>query len=153
MVMLMKNKYDEIKEKHQQIVNDFPFMFAFSNEQFKSGMEKFGLKETDTDKIISIGGGGFIRKTDLNAYNEMWDKIRKEQNELIEADKTGDGYIKDMFVSELENHEYGYTYELDDTLDALELTYEKVMSTPNLKHGLELSRKEVLNKSKEDYDL
>ena len=150
----MKNKYDEIKEKHQKIVNDFPFMFAFSNEQFKTGMEKLGLKETDTDKIISIGGGGFIRKTDLDAYNKMWDTIRKEEKELIDADKTCDGYIKDMFVSELENHEYGYTYELDDTLDALELTYEQVMSSPTLKNGLELARKEVLGKNKEnDYDI
>lgn len=152
--MLMKNKYDEIKEKNQKIVNDFPFMFAFSNEQFKIGMEKLGLKETDTDKIISIGGGGFIRKTDLNAYNKMWDTIRKEEKELIDADKTGEGYIKDMFVSELENHEYGYTYDLEDTLDALEFTYEQVMSSPTLKHGLELAQKEVLGKNKDnDYDI
>ena len=106
------------------------------------------------NEAIGIGGGGFIRKTDLDAYNKMWDTIRKEEKELIDADKTGDGYIKDMFVSELENHEYGYTYELDDTLDTLELTYEQVMSSPTLKHGLELARKEVLGKNKEnDFDI
>lgn len=148
------NKYEEIKNKHQKRVNDFPLGFAFSNEQFKDMMEKWELSENDTDKILSIGGGGFIRKTDLEEYNKMWTEIRKEHKDLIEQDKTGEGYIKDMFISELENHEYCITYELDDTLDALELTYDQVMNTPNLKHGLELARKEILDKECEnDYDI
>lgn len=148
------NKYEEIKNKHQKRVNEFPLGFAFSNDQFKDMMEKWGLKENDTDKILSIGAGGFIRKEDLKEYNKMWDEIRKEHNDLIEQDKTGEGYIKDMFVYELENHEYGYTYELDDTLDALELSYDQVMESPTLKHGLELAKKEILDKESEvDYDI
>ena len=148
------NKYEEIKNKHQKRVNDFPLGFAFSNQQFKDMMEKWGLKETDTDKIYSIGAGGYIRKTDLEEYKKMWDDIRKEHNDLIEQDKTGEGYIKDMFLYELENHEYGYTHELEDTLDALELTYDQVMESPSLKHGLELARKEILDKENEkDYDI
>ncbi len=150
----MKNKYDEIKEKHQKRVNEFPLMFAFNQEQFENGMKKWGLEYTDTDKIYSIGGGGFIRKTDLEAYNKLWNDIRKEHNELIKADKTGEGYIKDMFVSELENHEYGYTYELDDTLDALELTIEDIENNSALKHGLEIAIKKVLgNNYDDDYEL
>ena len=147
------NKYEEIKNKHQKRVNDFPLGFAFSNQQFKDMMEKWELKETDTDKIYSIGGGGFIRKTDLEEYNKMWTEIRKEEKDLIEQDKTGEGYIKDMFLYELENHEYGYTHELEDTLNALELTYDQVMENPTLKHGLELARKEILDKENErNYD-
>ena len=145
----MKNKYDEIKEKHQKRVNEFPLMFAFNKEQFDNGMKKWGLEPSDTDKIYSIGGGGFIKKTDLDAYNKLWDDIRKEHNRLIESDKTGDGYIKDMFVSELNNHEYGYTYELEDTLIALELTIEDIAKNPALRHGLEIARKEVLEKHSE----
>ncbi len=148
------NKYEEINNKHQKRVDDFPLGFAFSNNQFKNMMEKWGLKETDTDKIYSIGAGGYIRKTDLEEYNKMWDEIRKEEKDLIEQDKTGEGYIKDMFLYELENHEYGYTHDLEDTLDALELTYDQVMESPTLKHGLELARKEILEKENEkDYDI
>lgn len=143
------NKYDKVKQIHQKRVDDFPLGFAFSNKQFKDMMEKWGLSENDTDKIYSIGAGGFIRKTDLEEYNKMWDEMRKEIKDLIEQDKTGEGFIKDMFVSELENHEYCITYELDDTLDALELSYDQVMSNPTLKYGLELAKKEILNK-KED---
>ncbi len=147
------NKYEEIKNKHQKRFNDFPLGFAFSNKQFKDMMEKWGLNENDIDKICSIGRGGFIRKTDIEEFNKMCDEIRKEEKDLIEQDKTGDGYIKDMFLYELENHEYGYTRELDDTLDALELTYEQVMESPNLKHGLELAKKEILDKENErNYD-
>ena len=43
--------------------------------------------------------------------------------------------------------------ELDDTLDALELTREQIANSPTLKHGLELARKEVLKKESEvDYE-
>lgn len=148
------NKYEEIKNKHQKRVDEFPLGFAFSNEQFKNMMEKWGLKETDTDKIYSIGAGGFIRKTDLEEYNKMWNEISKEHKDLIEQDKTGEGYIKDMFVYELENHEYGYTHELEDTLDALELTYDQVMESLSLKHGLELAKKEILEKEQaNDYSI
>lgn len=149
----MKNKYDEVKKRHQRRVNEFPMKFAFSDKQFNKGMEELGLKPTDIDKVYPIGGGGFIRKTDADEFNKMWDELRKEHNDLIKADKTGDGYIKDMFVSELENHEYAYTYDLDDTLDALELTREQIINSPSLSHGLELARKEVLQKSNEaDYE-
>jgi hypothetical protein len=147
------NKYDEVKERHQKIVNEFPMKFAFSDEQFNQSMKELGLNPKDTDKVISIGGGGFIRKTDVKKFSDMWDTLRKEHNDLIKADKTGEGYIKDMFVSELENHEYGYTYELDDTLETLELTREQIAKSPTLSHGLELARKEVLKKESEvDYE-
>lgn len=149
----MKNKYEEIREKHQKRINDFPIGFAFSDEQFKKMMENWGLKENDIDKLYFIGGGGFIRKKDSDEYNKMWDEIQKEHQDLINRDKTGEGYIKDMFVYELENHEYGYTHDLEDTLNALELTYNQVMKNPSLKHGLELARREVLEKECDDYEI
>jgi len=148
------NKYDEIKNKHQKIVEDFPMIFAFTEEQLHKGMNKLELNSTDYDKIYDMGAGCYIRKTDLEDFNKMWDDIRKEHNDLIASDKTGDGYIKDMFVSELENHEYSYTRELDDTLDALELTPEMILKDIRLQNGLYLAEKEVLKNSlEEDYEL
>ena len=149
----MKNKYDELREIHQKRVDEFPLMFAFNQEQFDNGMKNWGLEPDDTDKIYSIGGGGYIRKTDLDAYNKLWEDIRKEHNELIEKDKTGDGYIKDMFISELENHEYSYTRDISSTLDALELTYEDIRNNPTLKKGLDLAIKEIIDKNYDDYEI
>lgn len=149
----MKNKYDELREIHQKRVNEFPLMFDFNQEQFDNGMKNWGLEPSDTDKIYSIGGGGYIRKTDLDTYNKLWEDIRKEHNELIEKDKTGAGYIKDMFISELENHEYSYTRDISSTLDALELTYEDIRNNPTLKKGLDLAINEIIDKNYDDYEI
>ena len=57
--------------------------------------------------------------------------------QAIKEDKTGLGFCYSMFAYELANHEYGYTYELEDTLDALDLTLERINKEPNLKAGLD----------------
>lgn len=138
------NKYVEMKERHQKEVNNFPMNFAFSDEQFKRAMEELGLTENDLDKVVSIGAGGFIRKTDVKAYKEMGERQYKEFREAIEKDKVGDGFIKEMFLYELANHEYIITREIDDTLDALGLTDNDIRNNNNLRTGLLLAEKEYL---------
>lgn len=130
------NKYEELSNKHQEEVNSFPFMWAFSKKQFAEGMETLGLKETDTDKIYSIGGGGYIRKTDSDKLKEMLDRHAAEMEQAIAEDTTGDGFIFDMFNYELANHEYGYTGDITDTLEWLGLTVEEVNADERLLHGL-----------------
>ena len=73
----MKNKYDEIKEKHQQRVNNFPMIFAFSQEQLYERMKKLGLKSTDTDKINDMCIACLIKNTDIDEYNKMCSEIIK----------------------------------------------------------------------------
>ena len=117
-------------------------------------MESTGIYHLPVERYFKEQGFNTLVINSLTTKNN-YDTLRKEHNDLIKADKTGEGYIKDMFVSELENHEYGYTYELDDTLDALELTREQIANSPNLKHGLDLAKKEVLKKENEvnlDYE-
>jgi len=136
------NKYYELKSKIQKEFDEFPFGFAFSNEQFEKMKEELGVK--DNSELISIGAGGYIRKTDEKALDELINGKEKRIKKEIEKDLTGEGFIKDMFLYELANHEYCITYELDDTLDALDLTYEEVMKDPRLKLGLQLAKQEYL---------
>lgn len=136
------NKYAELKNKLQKEFDAFPFGFAFSNEQFEKMKEELGVK--DNSELISIGAGGFIRKTDEKALDELINGKEKRMKEAIASDPTGKGFIKDMFLYELANHEYCITYELDDTLYALDLTYEEVMKDSRLKLGLELAKNEYL---------
>lgn len=136
------NKYAELKNKLQKEFDAFPFGFAFSNEQFEKMKKELGVK--DNSELISIGAGGFIRKTDEKALDELINGKEKRMKEAIASDPTGKGFIKDMFLYELANHEYCITYELDDTLYALDLTYEEVMKDPRLKLGLELAKNEYL---------
>ena len=143
------NKYLEMKRRHQKEVNNFPMMFAFNNKQFKEGMEKLGLTIDDTDKIYYIGGGGYIRKKDSKDFGDMLSRHNKEFNEAIEKDITGEGFIYDMFLYELGNHEYGYTLDATDTLEALGFTFKEVMSKDNLKNGFEKARIDALKEYKE----
>lgn len=134
------NQYEKLKEKHSKEFNKFPIKFAFSESQFKETMKDLGLTEKDTDKITGIGiGGGFIRKSDVQAFNEMNKRHRQEEKDAIKNDLTGEGYIKDMFEYELANHEYGYTNNIDDTLIALGLTIDNINNDERLKHGLDLA--------------
>lgn len=133
------NKYDEFKKKQQDEFDKFPMAFAFSDQQFKEGLEKLGLTENDKDKIIGIGAGGFIRACDKEAYIQLRKKQAKEFDDAIKSDTTGENFIKDMFASELDNHEYGYTGDLTDTFAALGLTMKEIESNENLQKGLNLA--------------
>ena len=131
--------YTELKKQQQKEFNAFPIKYAFSKEQFNNALSSWGLKEKDTKKIVSIGCGGFIRESDKKAYVEMIARHKKEHQDAINADTTGEGYIYQMFYTEMCNHEYGYTYELDDSLSAVGITYEEVEKNPKLRHGLEMA--------------
>lgn len=141
------NQYQILNARHQSEVDAFPFMFAFSQKQFDEGMARLGLEPTDTDKILSIGGGGYIRKSDRDALHELLNRHAAETQAAIDADETGEGFVRDMFVYELDNHEYGYTGDLSDTLDALGLTLEEVKADPKLKHGLQEACKIIRRRS------
>ncbi len=137
------NRYAELKRRHQAEFNTFPIKFAFSKEQFERGMAELGLLPTDTDKVYSAPGGGFYRRSDGGKFKEMLDRFDKELQEAIASDATGDGFIKEMFRCELDNHEYGYTYDCGDAIDALGYTWDDIEADPRLSRGLTEAAKEI----------
>ena len=126
------NAYLQLKEKQQKEVDNFPMFFAFSDDQFKRGMEKIGLTPDDVEKVCSIGLGGFMKKTDVPAFNAMMDNRENELKAAIAADKDGTGFIYDMVFYELENHEYCITLDFSDTINALGLTREEIKNDPRM---------------------
>lgn len=106
-------------------------------------MNGLGFTKDDTDKVLSIPGGGIIRKTDAEAYGKMFEDIELEEKRNIEADKDGTGYIADMFEYELSNHEYGYTYDAEPALEALGLTFEQVKNNKKLLNGFNIALKKI----------
>lgn len=147
------NRYDELKKKQQEKFNSFPVAFAFSNEQLKEGMKKLGLNENDTEKITGIGAGGFIKKTDVKEYINMHKRFKQEIIEAINDRETGKEFAKDMFVSELANHEYGYTRELDETLAAVGFTLLEIDNNENLREGLALALNKYEQEEEEEENL
>lgn len=133
------NLYNQLRDKQQKEYNAFPVGFAFNKQQLEQQLVELGLQPTDTDKVIGIGYGGFIRKTDKQAYIEMLERHKKERELAVKSDKDGSGFIKDMFSYELANHEYGYTGDLTDTLESLDLTIGQIQKDKKLKNGLQLA--------------
>ena len=70
------NTYQQLKDRQQKEFDAFPFGSAFSNQQFQNMMEKWGLTVNDTDKIMSIGSGCYIRKADI--YHFL--RLRRRDN-------------------------------------------------------------------------
>lgn len=102
----------------------------------------------------------------MNQYRELLQKHQQEVNVLpiryafgeqqfremmnawgldpaIAEDKTGDGFIYQMFLCELANHEYNYTEDVEETLDALGYTWEQIMADKRLLHGLKMAQKKI----------
>ena len=132
------NSYTELRRRQQQEVHALLIAFAFGDKQFREMMENWGLDpEKDLDKIFRFGDtGGFYRKQDAPAIHETFKRHAAEQAAAIAEDQTGDGFIYQMFYCELAAHEYGYTGELEDALDALGYTLEQIKKDSRLWHGL-----------------
>ncbi len=129
--------YREMKARQQKEINAFPMAFAFGRDQLVEGMRRLGLAPSETDKVVSIGAGGFIRRNDEAAYHAMFRRHRLEHKAAMDADKTGNGYLLQMFRCELSNHEYGYTRDAEPALMALGLSWEDVGDDERLLHAFE----------------
>ena len=132
------SKYRTLREKHQQEINEFPMFFAFNREQFEEGKKKLGIVEDS--EIRNIGYGGFIRKSDEQAYIDMHKRMNAEDKEAMKDAE----YCYEMFRYELGNHEYCITYDLSDTLDSCGLTADEVLEDPMLCEALERAKRDYL---------
>lgn len=140
--------YREMKARQQKEFSSLPLGFAFSNERFEEMMNGWGLdhnNKEDLKKISRTVSGGFIQKKDIPAMKEMFRRHRLEREGAIVSDKTGEGYIYQMFLYELKNYEFGYTGDSDDAVEALDLTYEEIEANPALKNGFEMAKNKIFS--------
>ena len=137
------NAYDEIKKRHQEEVNALPMYWAFTEERFEEVLKELGLTKNDTDKLCNTFGGGFCLASDAQMIADTLIRHHEEREAAIGADKTGDGFIKDMFLSELRNHEYTYTCDVEETVESCGFKIEQVENDERLRHGLEVAAKQL----------
>ena len=133
------NAYAEMKKRHQEEVNALPMYWAFTEERF----DEVGLTKNDTDKLCRAPGGGFCLASDAQMIADTLIRHRKELEAAIEADATGDDFVKDMFMYELRNHEYTYTCDVEETVESCGFTIEQVENDKRLLHGLETAAKQL----------
>lgn len=148
------NRYMELRERQQKEYDEANLLgYAFGKEQFRALMERWGIdpdnEEEVRKKVSHVYAGGYILDENIPAYKELLTRQHAEFDAAIAEDKTGDGFIYEMFLYELNNHEFGYTGDTEDTLGALGYTVDEVMNNPQLKHGLEKAAGEIM-KSDED---
>lgn len=137
------NRYRELMNKQQEEANALPLGFAFSNKQFAEMMQGWGLTIEDTDKILRLPGGGFIQKKDSDKLHETLDRHDAELKSAIAGDADGTGFIYEMFLCELDDHEFGYTGDAEDALDALGYTVEQVYADERLHRGFSKAVKKI----------
>ena len=137
--------YKEMKERHQSEVNALPLAFAFSESQYKAKLAAWNITEEEAraGAVVGIGAAGFIRSSDRDLVTKTFERIHDEERTAIDADTTGDGFIYQMFFYELSNHEFSYTGDVNETLDALQLTADEVNNSAALQHGLKRAVKEI----------
>ena len=109
-------KYTDLKKQFAQDITDFPIAFAFSNQQLEQAKTKLGV--TDTNDMVSLGGGGFMLEKDVQAYKDMLERHSKMRQEFLSDDDN----LADALSYELGNHEYVVTYDCSDALAALGLS-------------------------------
>ena len=101
--------YLEYKKNVSKEINELPIKFAFSNEQFKSMMEEWGLTEKDTDKIYRLSDtGGFYLRKDAEIIRAFYTKPDK-LSELMKDEK----FAREAFEYEMDNHEYAINWQGD----------------------------------------
>jgi len=124
--------YQELKAKHAKAINDFPIRFAFSDSQLAKVVEELGPKET----LMSIGGGGILRKTDKIAFDQLFIDCEKE----METANKDDDFLINAIEYELGNHEYCITNDPTDTFESLGLDSD----CPRVRRLYAIARKSYL---------
>lgn len=131
----MMNLYKAMKSKQEKKVNNYLHeyaFFAFNDSQFNEGLKKLGA---DPDELNRIAGGGFILKDKYKGFIELLNNNQQEREAALKEPETGEQFAFDMFRTELANHEYTYTGDATETLEALGMSFETLEENPILKQA------------------
>lgn len=137
--------YGELKARHTKELEAIPLVYAFGDNQWDEGMRALGLTPGDTDKVVSTGElGVFCLAGDYDALSEVYARHKRELQEAIQSDLTGDNFIRDMFLTELRATDFDCTHNEYEALDVLHMKMGQIEADPRLHHGLEAAKKECL---------
>lgn len=134
--------YSQIKKQHSNDVSEFTGLFwAFNTGQLEKGLIKIGLTEDDTNKIVSIGMGGYVRKDKAKDLINMFKRHTAERKEFRKNEKL----LVQAICYELFNHEYSYTGDVTNALESLGID-PKEIEPRILKRAIKLHNKERIEK-------
>lgn len=135
------SSYQEMNEAHQKEIDEFPMIWLFASateEEIQDALSKIGAKSLK--ECVGNGCGGIILKADKERYIEMFKRHDKER----EAFKQSEQGLYQMILSEMINHEYGYSQDPDDTLSALGKTEQDLETDSVFRKAWKQAEKRVL---------
>ena len=143
--------YRQMKDRQQKEVNDFLkkyAFFAFSKDQFEKGMKSLGL--SDTEKLCYLGySGGYILKEHVSEFAEMMKRFDEERAAAIADQEHGKEFALQMFRYELANHEYTYTLDFYETIEALGYSVDDINNNDRLLEALREAARQLREEAEE----
>jgi hypothetical protein len=126
----------QFEDKTNAFINKYCF-FAFNNEQFQDGLKEFDLTLDEfKTNFVKIPAGGYMLKDKVDEYRTLSKSREDEIQKQIKLDETGDGFIYDMFLYELNNDEYACHGDDSGAIAMCDLTQEQIDNNPALLKGL-----------------
>lgn len=135
--------YAELKEKQRREMDAFPLGAAFTQRSFEDMMEGWGLttSKEDLKKILSLGCGCYIRKSDEAKFDSLTEKHRKERLDYLSTDEG----LKNALLYEFGNQECGYTWNFEDGIKALGFSVKKFLGDKHKKSVFEETKQEYIS--------
>ena len=105
--MTKRSAYLDLMEKHRKELNEFPIAYAFNEQQLEEALAKLGATK---DACVSVAGhGDVMRRTDVKAFHEMFERHEKE----LKAAMKDKEFAEAAFRYEMDNHEYAINWSGD----------------------------------------
>lgn len=114
---MMNETYQELKQRHQKEIDNFPMKFAFSPQQLDEAMRELG-----TSEVMKVGAGGLIRKSDKENLLNLFKRHDEELNEAMK----NESFAEKALRYELANHEYSTTGDPTEALSVLGISLKDV---------------------------
>lgn len=138
----MSESYREMRDRHQAEFNAFAdkhIFFAYDDKQFDEGLARFGLARTKEDmkKLVRIESGAYMLRERVPELKADYERRHAELVAACDADRTGEGFLYQMFLCELMDHEFCYTMDPEEAVECTPYTLEEIEADPRLSHALE----------------
>lgn len=143
------NLYRSQQAEQQRRMNEFTSkyaFFAFDENQFNEGLEKLGIAPGTEDALVSIPGGGYVLADKAQDFKDLLKSFRQERADAIRDTETGAQFAYDMFRASLNDSEYSYSEDAEDTLSSLGYDLQDIEADPVLKTAFEKACKDILQK-------
>ena len=133
-----------MKKRQLAEIREIPVFYAFDEYQFNNGLKQWGAKIDEV--IMTEDIDTFIWKKDKQKREDLLARHTRERQQLIDADKTGMGFIQDMFLTELLAYQYEKYLNLTPALKYLEITADEISNNVALNTGLQSAIKKCFQK-------